>query len=74
MNDDRLGDLLFEVLGGEVTVRDNQVDFDDWKFLIDNELVEASKPGGSAGSRAKIITVRRLTEAGKKKLDALEGN
>jgi len=74
MNEERLGDLLFEVLGGEVTIRDNQSDFNDWKYLIDNELVEASKPGGSVGSRTKTITVRRLTESGKKKLDALEGN
>ena len=73
MNDDRMGDLLFEVLGGEVTIRDNQTDFDDWKYLIDNDLVEASKPEGSAGSRTKTITLRRLTETGKKKLDSIEG-
>lgn len=73
MNEDRLGDLLFEVLGGEVTVRDNQADFEDWKYLIDNNLVEASKPGGSAGSRTKTITLRRLTDAGKQRLDAIEG-
>ncbi len=73
MNEDRLGDLLFEVLGGEVKISDTQVDFDDWKYLIDNDLVEASKPGGSVGSRAKTITLRRLTEAGKKKLELIEG-
>jgi len=73
MTEDRLGDLLFEVLGGEVTIRDNQTDFEDWKYLIDNNLVEASKPGGSAGSRTKTITLRRLTDAGKQKLDAIEG-
>ena len=73
MNEDRMGDLLFEVLGGEVTIRDNQTDFDDWKYLIDNDLVEASKPEGSAGSRIKTIILRRLTEAGKKKLVSIEG-
>lgn len=74
MNEDRLGDLLFEVLGGEVTIRDNQTDFEDWKYLIDNELVEASRPGGSVGSTTKTITLRRLTDAGKRRLDDIEGN
>ncbi len=73
MNDDRLADLLFEVLGGEVKINDNQHDFNDWKYLIDNALVEHSKPQGSAGTRVKTITLRRLTEAGKQKLDSLPG-
>ncbi|OED39826.1 hypothetical protein AB833_13665 [Chromatiales bacterium (ex Bugula neritina AB1)] len=72
MNDDRLADLLFELLSGEVTISDNQPDFSDWKYLIDNGLVEHSKPKGSVGTRAKTITFRRLTEAGKQKLDSLE--
>ena len=33
MNDDRLHDLLIEVLAGNVNISDNQSDFDDWKFL-----------------------------------------
>ena len=74
MNQDRLGDLLFEVLGGEVVIRDNQADFDDWQYLIDNKLVDASRPGGSAGSTIKTITVRRLTDAGKRRLEEIEGH
>lgn len=73
MNDDRLADLLFELLGGEVRVSDNQPDFADWKYLIDNALAEHSKPQGSAGTRIKTITFRRLTPAGKEKLDSLGG-
>ncbi len=72
MNDDRLADLLFEVLGGEVRIDDNQHDFSDWKYLIDNELAEHSKPQGSAGTRVKTIILRRLTDAGKQKLDSLQ--
>ncbi len=72
MTDDRLYDLLFEVLAGDVNISDNQPDFDDWKFLMDNSLVEHSKPSGSAGSRIKTITLRRLTDTGKQKLDALQ--
>lgn len=74
MNDDRLADLLFELLSGEVTVRDNQYDYEDWKYLIDHELVEHSKPKGSAGTRVKTITFRRLTDAGKQKLDSLQAD
>lgn len=72
MTDDRLYDLLFEVLAGDVKINDNQPDFDDFKFLMDNNLVEHSKPSGSAGSRIKTITLRRLTDAGKQKLDSLQ--
>ncbi len=72
MNDDRLADLLFELLSGEVKISDNQYDFNDWKYLIDHDLAEHSKPQGSAGTRVKTITLRRLTAAGKQKLDALQ--
>jgi len=72
MNDDRLHDLLFEVLAGDVNVSDNQSDYDDWKFLIDNGLVEHSKPRGTAGSRAKTINISRLTDSGKQQLDKLQ--
>lgn len=72
MNDDRLHDLLIEVLAGNVNIRDNQADYDDWKFLIDNGLVEHSKPRGSAGSRTKTFNLSRLTESGKQQLDKLQ--
>jgi len=72
MNDDRLHDLLFEVLAGDVNVSDNQSDYEDWKFLIDNGLVEHGKPRGSVGSRAKTINISRLTDSGKQQLDKLQ--
>lgn len=72
MNDDRLHDLLVEVLTGNVNVSDNQSDYDDWKFLIDNGLVEHSKPRGSAGSRIKTINLSRLTDSGKQQLEKLQ--
>ena len=72
MNDDRLHDLLIEVLAGNVHISDNQADFDDWKFLIDNGLVEHSKPRGSAGSRTKTFNLSRLTDSGKQQLDKLQ--
>jgi len=72
MNDDRLYDLLIEVLTGNVNISDKQVDYDDWKFLIDNGLVEHSKPRGSAGSRTKIINLSRLTNSGKQQLEKLQ--
>lgn len=72
MNDDRLYDLLFEVMAGDVKINDNQPDYADWTFLIDNNLVEHSKPVGSAGSRIKTITLRRLTDSGKLQLDKLQ--
>jgi len=71
MNDDRLHDLLTEVSTTAVNIRDNQSDYEDWKFLIDNELVEHSKPRGSAGSRNKTINLSRLTDSGKQKLEKL---
>jgi hypothetical protein len=72
MNDDRLHDLLVEVLTGDVNISDNQTDYDDWKFLIDNGLVEHRKPRGSAGSRTKTINLSRLTDSGKLQLDKLQ--
>ena len=72
MNDDRLHDLLIEVLAGNVNISDNQSDYDDWKFLIDNGLVEHSKPRGSAGSRTKTFNLSRLTDSGKQQLDKLQ--
>jgi len=72
MNDDRLHDLLVEVLTGTVSISDNQTDYDDWKFLIDNGLVEHSKPRGSAGSRIKTISLSRLTDSGKQQLEKLQ--
>lgn len=72
MNDDRLHDLLIEVLTGNVNVSDNQTDYDDWKFLIDSGLVEHSKPRGSAGSRIKTINLSRLTDSGKQQLEKLQ--
>ena len=72
MNDDRLYDLLFEVLAGEVNISDNQPDYEDWKFLIDNKLVEHSKPSGSVGSKVKTMVLRSLTDSGKKQLDKLQ--
>jgi hypothetical protein len=72
MNDDRLHDLLVEVHTGDVNVSDNQSDYGDWKFLIDNGLVEHSKPRGSAGSRTKTINLSRLTDRGKQQLDKLQ--
>ena len=72
MNDDRLHDLLIEVLTGNVSVSDNQSDYDDWKFLIDNGLVEHSKPRGSAGSRIKTINLSGLTGSGKQQLEKLQ--
>ncbi len=72
MNDDRLHDLLIEVLAGNVNISDNQADYDDWKFLIDNGLVEHSKPRGSAGSQIKTINLSRLTDNGKQQLDKLQ--
>lgn len=72
MNDDRLHDLLVEVHTGDVNVSDNQSDYADWKFLIDNGLVEHSKPRGSAGSRIKTINLSRLTDSGKQQLDELQ--
>lgn len=74
MNDDRLHDLLVEVLTGNVNVSDNQSDYNDWKFLIDNGLVEHSKPRGSAGSRVKTINLSRLTDDGKQQLKKLQAN
>ena len=72
MNDDRLHDLLLEVHIGDVSVSDNQSDFDDWKFLMDNGLVQHSKPRGSAGSRTKTINISRLTDSGKQQLEQLQ--
>ena len=72
MNDDRLHDLLIEVLAGNVNISDNQSDYADWKFLIDNGLVEHSKPRGSAGSRTKTFNLSGLTDSGKQQLDKLQ--
>lgn len=72
MNDDRLHDLLMEVFAGNVNVSDNQADYADWKFLIDNGLVEHSKPRGSAGSRIKTMNLSRLTDSGKQQLGKLQ--
>jgi hypothetical protein len=72
MNDDRLHDLLIEVLAGNVKISDNQADYEDWKFLIENGLVEHSKPRGSAGSRTKTISLSRLTDRGKQQLGKLQ--
>ncbi len=72
MNDDRLHDLLIEVLAGNVNISDNQADYDDWKFLIDNGLVEHSKPRGSAGSRTKTFNLIGLTDSGKQQLAKLQ--
>jgi hypothetical protein len=72
MNDDRLHDLLVEVLTGDVNVSDNQSDYSDWKFLIDNGFFEHSKPRGSAGSRTKTINLNSLTDSGKRQLDKLQ--
>ena len=72
MNDDRLHDLLVELLAGSVNVSDNQADYDDWKFLIDNGLVEHSKPRGAAGSRIKTINLSRLTDIGRQQLEKLQ--
>ncbi len=72
MNDDRLYDLLVEVHTGNVNISDNQSDYEDWKYLIDNELVDHGKPRGSAGSRIKTISLSRLTDRGKQQLDKLQ--
>lgn len=72
MNNDRLYDLLVEVHTGDVSISDNQSDFSDWKYLIDNELVKHSKPRGSAGSRIKTISLSHLTDLGKQQLDKLQ--